>query len=89
MAANNATARSLTEPRQQENSPRDDSIIEVPRQQLEQFMKLWIGILQKSLARRDTQSLQTADNESTRHRRDNDCFFKKRGDERESLETKP
>lgn len=89
MAANNATARSLTEPRQQENSPRDDSIIEVPRQQLEQFMKLWIEILQKSLARRDTQSLQTADNQSTRHRRDNDCFVKKRGDERERLETKP
>lgn len=89
MAANNATARSLTEPRQQENSPRDDSIIEVPRQQLEQFMKLWIEILQKSLARRDTQSSQIPDDESTRHRRDNDCFVQKRGDERESLETKP
>lgn len=77
LAANNATARLITEPRQEENSPRDDSITEVPRQQREQVMKLWIEIFQKSLARSDTQSLQTADDESTRHRRDNDCFVKK------------
>lgn len=31
LAENRATARLIMEPRQQENSPRDDSIIEVPR----------------------------------------------------------
>lgn len=60
LAANNSSPGLHTERRQQENPPRDDSIIEVPRQQLEQLMKLWIEIFQKSLATRDTQNMQTA-----------------------------
>lgn len=60
LAANSSTAKLLKEPRQQENSPRDDSIIEVPRQQLEQLMRLWTEIFQKSLATIDTRSMQIA-----------------------------
>lgn len=45
---------------QEQKSPRDGSIIEVPQQQLEQIMKLWIEIFKKSLTRRDTQSMRTA-----------------------------
>lgn len=60
LAVSNCTACLPTEHRQQENSPRDDSIVGVPRQQLQQLMELWIEIFQKSLARRDTQSRQTA-----------------------------
>lgn len=60
LAANSSTAKLLKAQRQQENSPRDDSIIEVPRQQLEQLMRLWTEIFQKSLAARDTQSMQIA-----------------------------
>ncbi len=50
---NKSTVRPIEERAgERDNLAQDDSIIEVPRQQLEQLMKLWIEIFQKSLGGR-------------------------------------